>query len=121
MARLKIYDWEQETFKDLYSIYLLPKYRAAIIDRLARFFGIQVRWVTFDSQSWGHAYARVAGIKLPKRPFSVGLAIHELAHLHNYQVHGNRGHRGTFKKSLIKLGVESRYELPRILKAMERG
>jgi hypothetical protein len=114
-SMLKIYEWEHKQFQELYNIYLLPARRYYIINKLADHFGIHLNWLHFTSQSWGYAYVSSAGIKLPKRPSSLGLAIHELAHLYTFQKTGQHGHRKDFKKSLIKLMVETKYALPGVL------
>ncbi len=113
---LKIYAWEHRTFREMYDIHFLPAVREQMIRALAQHFQITLRDIEFVNQRNGMAYSRQARIKLPRKTCPVGLVVHELAHLYDWQKNGKDGHRKTFKKALIKLMVETKYELPRILK-----
>lgn len=115
---LKIYEWEHQQFKDLYDIRLLPQVQDKVVRALAKVFGVAINKLEFCTRYNGKAYTYKGIIQLPRIGCSVGLALHEIAHLYDWQKFNHRGHTGTFKKSLIKLMCESRYELPKVLKAV---
>ena len=116
--KLKIYGWEHKTFSDMYDVHFLPTVREQMIRALAAHFQITLRDIEFVNQRNGMSYSRQARIKLPRKGCPVGLAVHELAHLYDWQKNGKDGHRKTFRKALIKLMVETKYELPRISKCI---
>jgi predicted SprT family Zn-dependent metalloprotease len=112
---LKIYAWEHRIFKDMYDIWILPEHKERVTRALAKHFGITLNHLQFTKYHNAEANGYLGLIKLPRKACQIGLIIHELAHLYNYQYNGQRGHRKAFKKSLIKLMVESKYILDEVL------
>lgn len=118
---LKIYEWEHQQFRDLYDIRLLPHVQDQVVRALAKFFDVKINKLEFTTRYNGKAYCFLGIIQLPRKGCSVGLALHELSHLFDFQKFNHRGHTGTFRKSLIKLMCETRFELPRVLKAVHHA
>lgn len=121
---LKVYQWEEKTFPWQQKVNITPNLRREVTLRLAASLGIKVIEVetTLRGRDRGRAWPSVRRIALPTRLHncSLGIILHELAHLWNYQLHQNRGHRLTWKRTLIKTYVESRkYLKPTLLEAKE--
>jgi hypothetical protein len=115
---LKIYGWEHRQFRDMYDMHLIPATREQVIHALAKHFGIKLSRVEFVTYKNGVAYSKMGLIQLPRKTCPVGLVVHELAHVYDWQKNGKDGHRKTFRQALIKLMVETKYELPRISKCI---
>jgi len=113
---LKIYEWEHEKFEDLYNIHLLPEVRETIIYRLAKRFDIKLSAIGFTLNKNGQTWFNHRYIELPKQTCPLGLVLHELTHLYSFQKYGDGHHGRVFKKSLIKLMIETRFELNKLLK-----
>jgi hypothetical protein len=112
MAAFKTYRWEKQTFQWHYRINILEKYRKPLTFALATHFGIRLREVQLRCKraESGKCFQDWQMIRLPRPELkcSLGIIIHELAHLYDYQVYQHTGHQGSFRKSVIKLYVESK-------------
>lgn len=112
---LKIYAWEHRVFKDMYDIHILPQHKERVTKNLAEHFGVKLNQLIFSKYKNGVAYSSIGAIKLPRKACPLGLIIHELAHLYNWQYNGQHGHHKAFKQTLIKLMVETKYALDDVL------
>lgn len=109
MGADRCYAWEREKFPWHRGVSIRLKYRSLLTQKLARAFGIRGLTVTLNRRSWAFAHGS-SWIELPGEGHrcSLGMICHEIAHLVNFQDHGGRGHTGTFKKTVIKVYVETR-------------
>ena len=119
MAYLKAYQWEKEKFPEAYDRGVLPQYRIPLTIKLAREFGINGIRVSLSTHT--RALATRWGIDLPKPGYDcpLGYLYHEIAHhlAKDYEeLSGEeRGHGPKFKHCLIKVSIESRSLLPKLL------
>lgn len=98
---LKIYQWERETFKDLYFISIDMDKATVLINDLAKWFSVPVPVVTGGGRMGAGRYFRHSQtIRLSQCHVKLGTTIHEFAHHLNHIRHNGRGHTGTFKASL---------------------
>lgn len=111
MSYLQIYTWEHETFPWFQRIKIRPEYRHIIARKIAHHFKIICRYVELNTRGGGLAHGTTIQLPNVNKSCSLGLIIHELAHLYDYQVNENSGHQKTFKKVLIKLYCELNREL----------
>jgi len=82
------YAKEQEYNADLYALKISTKQAQKLANKLTRHF--KFRHITvYNSRSVGHAWAN--SIEIPKIT-TVGLVIHECAHVYNYAKHRNMKH-----------------------------
>lgn len=112
---LKIYQWEHRIFKDMYDIYILPEHKERVTRKLAQHFGITLKHLKFTKIRNASANGYFGSIELPRKACPLGLILHELAHLYNYQYNGERGHHKAFKQVLIKLMVETKHMLNEVV------
>lgn len=121
MAWLMAYEWERNKFSDERNIEILPQYRIPITKAILKHYGLNSQ-VALTTKGGGLASYRWNQISLgrPGYPCCLGTIYHEVAHMMNKSEHDERGHTGTFKKCLIKVYIEMKYELPRILERINR-
>ena len=109
---LAIYRWEKEQFHWHWRVEIRPEYRVRLTQILGRRWGLGHVSVVLRTRGGGSAHSAKTwsqiALPAPRHPCSLGLILHELAHVHDFKNFGGNGHRATFKKSLIKLFVEVR-------------
>jgi predicted SprT family Zn-dependent metalloprotease len=113
MARLEIYNWERDSFPAEREISIPYPERIFLPRIIAKKFNLPDIGVECDlNNSGGKAYTSTYRlyIRLPKAGHwcCLGTIYHEVAHILNYEKFKGRGHRGTFKKALIKVYCEAR-------------
>lgn len=122
MVWLKIYDWEHQLYPREQKIRIKTEYRVAVARKLATKFNIYLRSVSLSKRgNRATTYCQNAHIALPNRhnTCGLGLILHELAHLYDYQYFKHSGHCKTFRKALVKLYVESKWYLKDILREVK--
>ena len=119
MAWIKAYDWEHKTWPWHQKVRIGTDLQAAVARGVAGLFGIRDLEVRFGGRSISRAYGtrsiRLAGGRDGTVP--LGVILHEVAHLVNARLYGGDGHRGTFRKALIKVYCESQAGLSRVLRS----
>lgn len=89
MVWLKFYQVEESYNKDLYAMKISAHQAQLLANKLSRHFKFRRITVSANGRTRGLAYSY--GIQIPKVT-SVGLVIHECAHVHNYAKYGNFKH-----------------------------
>lgn len=110
MGADKVYAWEHRQFKWHYAVKIAYEHRRRVATDLAKRFGIKDLRVDLDRRGGGEAFVMQRRIRLPtwRHECSLGLILHEIAHVWDWiHLEGN-GHRASFKKSMIKLAIETR-------------
>lgn len=110
MGADKVYAWEHRQFKWHYAVKIAYEHRRRVAVDLARRFGIRDLRVDLDTRGGGRAFVMQRRIRLPswRHDCSLGLILHEIAHVYDWiHLEGN-GHRASFKKCMIKLSIETR-------------
>jgi hypothetical protein len=110
MGADKVYAWEHRQFKWHYAVKIAYEHRRRVAIELAKKFGIKDLRVDLDTRGGGRAFVMQRRIRLPswRHPCSLGLILHEIAHVWDWiHLEGN-GHRASFKKAMIKLAIETR-------------
>lgn len=113
MAYLQAYREEHEKYPTEQKIKLSARMAALVTDALARLHGLKLLAIKTESRTVGHAYNY--GVNLPANHCTLGLVLHELAHVYNHQRYHGDGHTGTFKNALGILYHHSRPNYKRIL------
>jgi len=110
MSADKTYSWEKGQFKWHFGIQIKPEDRWRVATELAKRFGIKDLRVMLDRRGGGSAYVMERRIRLPTHRYScsLGLIIHEIAHVYDWVHYEGNGHRASFKKAMIKLSIETR-------------
>jgi hypothetical protein len=110
MSADKTYEWEQKKFPWHFRVLIKPEHRWFVATELAKRFGIKDLRVQLDHRGGGLAYVMERRIRLPSSKYrcSLGLMLHEIAHVYDWTRYEGNGHRASFKKAMIKLCVEVR-------------
>lgn len=110
MSADKCYAWEHEKFPWHYRIRIAPEHRWAVATELSKRFGIKDMRVQLDRRGGGEAFVMERRIRLPSHRYgcSLGLILHEIAHVYDWIHYEGNGHRASFKKAMIKLSIETR-------------
>ena len=118
MAWLKIYGWEHEKFPWSRELSIVPNARVRLAELIGKAYGVRVH-ASLTTRGGGTARGYYVDLPRPSYDCPVGLIIHEVAHVVSndqcYYPH-KPGHGPKFKKNLIKMMVEVRYALPKMLK-----
>lgn len=114
MAAWKCYEWENSTYPEYLEIKCTPHQQRLYIRKLARHFKITEPSVTNKRGTWG--YARVGAwygcsIKIPFE-CSLGMVIHEFAHILTWERWNERGHGRKFKRELKRCYTFAKRWLP---------
>jgi hypothetical protein len=96
MAYLKFYEWEWQEFKDAWDIKLSTTETKIIFDKLIRHFKLNCR-LYFKNGRSGNANRWC--VKVPYRT-PLGLLLHEISHVRNYQKYDNKGHNKKLKRTI---------------------
>lgn len=110
MAWLKVYQWEHEKFPAEQKIDIKPQYRKEFTYKIAKALDVDLEIVELNlrGRDSGRALNKYKQINLSseKHKCSLGVILHEIAHLRDNQRNSNSGHEKTFKKTLIDVYVE---------------
>lgn len=110
---LEAYRKEWTQFPREQKIQLGCRMAQLVAYELGRRFDIYSLHVDMTNRSSGHAWSN--RIALPYKGCSLGMIIHELAHVYNYQKYRKHGHTGTFKNALSLIYHHSRPMMKEIL------
>lgn len=104
MAYLKAYRKEKEKYPWQNKINVIPHLRYAVTHEVAKICNVRLNSVELNLRrpDSGRAWPIYKKIRLPnpKHRVSLGVIIHEVAHIHHYQRTGKSGHTGKFWSSL---------------------
>jgi len=104
MVDLKFYGVERERFTDEFAMYVSQGDVLRITRKLSRHFKFRCPVVNFRYNDDDHGLAKAGGwaVNLSKSP-TLGLLLHELAHLHNYEKYsGNWGHNKKLMRTISR-------------------
>ena len=121
------YMWEQSRFPSNYGERVEPDVAVALTKKFAHAFEVyrdngyfkDAITVNLNNRSWGRAYPQRGRIDLPAGGCSLGMILHEVAHLLNWKLHQGRGHTKTFKHVMIKCQVEGSHMYGKFLDEIE--
>lgn len=124
MNYLAVYQKEAQRFPWERRINIIPKYRKEVCLALAKVFNVKVGRVRLVTRGNGKAYpnAWIPQIDLPApgERCNLGLIVHEVTHLYNYQYHHNSGHQKTFWNCLSLIYHHSRPQWYALLSAAKK-
>jgi len=117
MAWLKIYEWEQSTYKEFRDVAITRSEAEKYLRKFARHFKVNVPRVDYSRvkrNGGGSYYARSQMIRL-SHGTNLGTVCHEFAHHLNSQLNGGvkLGHDKGFKKQLKKVYTFAKRYLPK--------
>jgi hypothetical protein len=98
---LQFYKKERIIVSPYYNIQIEDKIAFIIINKIKRHFKFIVNEVSFNAYKNGTAFINSSKIRIPSNT-TIGMVLHELAHLYNFQKFNNYNHNKKLLKTILR-------------------